>query len=160
MDISTLVDLNYSLLKTNAEHKNIRLEKGNACDRLVWADPNMLNTVLRNLISNAIKFTPNNGSIMVDCGKKTDHPNMVVLSVTDSGVGIPQEEIPDLFEITNSKTTTGTAGETGTGLGLVLCKEFVEKNNGRIWLESRPEKGSVFYVALPVKPVKVNPWAK
>lgn len=160
VDISTLVDLNYSLLKTNAEHKNIRLEKGSACDRLVWADPNMLNTVLRNLISNAIKFTPNNGSIMVDCGKRTDHPNMVVLSVTDSGVGIPQEEIPDLFDITSSKTTTGTAGETGTGLGLVLCKEFIEKNNGKIWLESRPEKGSVFYVALPVKPVKVNPWAR
>ncbi|MFP4469631.1 MAG: ATP-binding protein [Bacteroidales bacterium] len=156
VDISTLIDLNFSLLKSNAEGKNIRLRKGATCERLVWVDPNMINTVLRNLISNAIKFTPKDGLILVECGKHPDYPESMVISVSDSGVGIPQDEIPDLFEITNSKTTTGTAGETGTGIGLVLCKEFVEKNNGKIWLESNPAKGTTFYVALPVRPTRKN----
>jgi signal transduction histidine kinase len=77
---------------------------------------------------------------------------MMILSIKDTGVGMTKEEIATIFSLNHSSTTTGTQGETGTGLGLLLCKEFIEKNNGKIWIESELNVGSTFYIALPTIP--------
>jgi len=112
----------------------------------VFADNAMISTVLRNLISNAIKFTMPGGEIIVSAMEKQ---NEIIFSVSDNGVGISKNSIEKLFRIDQSYSTTGTNKETGTGLGLILCKEFVEKHNGKIWVESEEKKGSTFYFTLP-----------
>ena len=112
----------------------------------VYADEEMLKTILRNLISKAIKFTGDNGIIRVKADEK---PNETVISVIDNGVGMPPEELAKLFDISGNISTIGTANETGTGLGLILCMEFVEAHNGKIWAESHPGKGSRFMFSLP-----------
>jgi signal transduction histidine kinase len=116
-------------------------------DLSVEADENMLKTILRNLISNAIKFTHENGIITVHSSLKEDH---VEISVSDSGVGIPEEKIPLLFKIETNTSTQGTSNESGSGLGLILCKEFVEKHHGKIWVESKEGEGSQFKFTLPL----------
>lgn len=152
IDISTLVRLNFSLLKAGADAKNIQLKTGETCDKMVWADPNMINTVIRNLLTNAVKFTRQNGNIRINCQKMPKHPGMVVISIEDSGVGIDDKKLSQIFEITSDSISTGTSGETGTGLGLVLCKEFIEINKGQIWVESQRNVGSTFFFSLPFKP--------
>ena len=112
-------------------------------------DSNMVNTIFRNLISNAIKFTPSKGSIIIDC-KQNPEEKMLEVSVSDTGVGIDPKNIEKLFRIDESYSTSGTENEEGTGLGLVLCKEFVEKNSGRIWVESEVGKGTTFWFSLPI----------
>ncbi len=112
----------------------------------VFADNAMINTVVRNLISNAIKFTMPGGEITVSV---TEKQNEIIFSVSDSGVGISKSSIEKLFRIDQCYSATGTNEETGTGLGLILCKEFVEKHNGKIWVESEERKGSTFYFTLP-----------
>ncbi len=112
----------------------------------VFADNAMISTILRNLISNAIKFTMPGGNIIVSAIEKQ---NEIIFSVSDTGVGISKSSIKKLFLIDQSYSTTGTNKETGTGLGLILCKEFVEKHNGKIWVESEEKKGSTFYFTLP-----------
>jgi PAS domain S-box-containing protein len=153
LDISVLLKLNFGLLKPNAEAKSIKLQIGDTCDKFVWADPNMINTVLRNLISNAIKFTRQNGLIKIQCSKKPNYPGKVVLEISDSGVGMEARELEKLFDLAANHTSSGTAGESGTGLGLALCKDFIEKNKGTLWVESTKNIGSTFFVALPVKPL-------
>ena len=135
------------LLKNSALKKDIRLSTTIKPECYVYFDRNMLNTILRNLVSNSIKFTGKNGIINIDAVKKG---NYVEASVSDTGIGIEQEVIDKLFRIDKSHTTKGTQNETGTGLGLILCKEFVEKNGGTIWVKSSPGEGSIFYFTLPV----------
>ena len=106
----------------------------------------MLKTILRNLVSNAVKFTNSGGFIKVTALKETGN---VKISVSDNGVGIQATRIPQLFEISQILTTTGTASEKGSGLGLILCKELVEKHGGKIWVESEYGKGSNFIFTLP-----------
>jgi signal transduction histidine kinase len=106
----------------------------------------MINTVMRNLISNAVKFTPGGKGVEVDV---KEHPAWFEVRVTDQGVGISAENMQKLFRIDVKYKTTGTAGETGTGLGLVLCKEFVEKNSGKIWCESIENSGTSFHFTIP-----------
>ncbi|MDP3443187.1 MAG: HAMP domain-containing sensor histidine kinase, partial [Ignavibacteria bacterium] len=112
----------------------------------VYADRNMIATVLRNLISNAIKFTHLGGEIRIEV---TESQNELLISVADSGVGISSERLSNLFRVGESESTLGTNKEKGTGLGLILCKEFIEKHEGKIWVESEEGKGSAFYIALP-----------
>jgi len=112
----------------------------------VFADQSMINTVLRNLISNAIKFTNPGGVILVTV---TEEKNNLMVSIKDNGIGIPNDSIYKLFRIDENYSTRGTANETGTGLGLILCKEFIEKHGGEIWVESEVGKGSTFYFTLP-----------
>jgi len=117
----------------------------------VFADKKMISTVLRNLVSNAIKFTNTGGEITLSAHEKQ---NELMVSVQDTGVGIPQDRVKKLFSLSESRSTTGTNKEKGTGLGLILCKEFVEKHGGRIWVESDPDgksgkKGSTFFFTLP-----------
>jgi len=107
----------------------------------------MIRTILRNLISNAIKFTHTNGRIVISVIKNKQE---YLISVSDNGVGIPKKSLDNLFSIDQNKSTRGTQDESGTGLGLILCKELIKKHNGRIWVESEPGRGSIFYFSLPI----------
>jgi two-component system, sensor histidine kinase and response regulator len=120
----------------------------------VWADYNMLNTVLRNLITNAIKFSHPGSDIYIE-STMTEN-NMIQISITDQGVGIEPENIDKLFRSDIHFTTYGTSNEKGTGLGLILCKEFVERNGGSITVESKLGKGSSFKFTLPCMEVIVD----
>jgi len=113
----------------------------------ILADRNMLSTVLRNLLTNAMKFSQRNGKLHVSA---TENNKEILVSVKDHGVGIPAEKIGKLFTIGESESTPGTNNEKGTGLGLLICKEFIDKHNGRIWAESEEGKGSVFSFVLPM----------
>ncbi|MCG8578684.1 MAG: tetratricopeptide repeat protein [Bacteroidales bacterium] len=147
LDISIQTHNIVSLLRLNAEEKDIVISPKIERNLVAWADENLYNTVLRNLISNAIKFSRIGSVIYVTAGVKND---MIEVSVVDSGVGIRHENLEKLFMVDNTFSTKGTLNEKGTGLGLVLCKEFVEINKGTIWAESELEKGSTFYFTLPL----------
>lgn len=112
----------------------------------VYADFNMLNTVIRNFLSNAIKFTKNGGQIVV---KAKEEGNFLKLTIRDTGIGIKEEDLKKLFAIDSNMSTKGTNQEGGTGLGLILCKEFVEKNGGEIFVESVYGEGSSFSFTIP-----------
>jgi len=112
---------------------------------IIVADKNMLETIFRNLVSNALKFTPVNGKIEI---RATLHVNRYEISVKDTGVGIKKEDLGKIFEIGSGFSTRGTENERGTGLGLLLCKEFVEKHHGKIWVESEEGKGSTFTFSI------------
>jgi len=137
----------FKLLKNTAEEKEINLISSAPDSNInVFADPRMLHTVLRNLIGNAIKFTKIGGSVQV----KVEIQNKnALIKVIDNGIGIPKDIISKLFRIDSHHTTEGTSNERGTGLGLILSKEFVEKHGGRIWVESEEGKGSTFNFTLP-----------
>jgi len=119
----------------------------------VCADKNMIKAILRNLISNAIKFTGEGGKINVYIEQRDSN---AVLTVSDNGVGIEQDRISKLFNIEKDRTTVGTANERGTGLGLLLCKDFVEKHGGNIWVESEYKKGSSFKFSIPITTQEEN----
>ena len=144
--IGVILEQNRSLLEGQAQAKNISLLLGEQTSITVSAHRQSISTVVRNLISNAIKFTPKGGAIMIDA-KLTDAA--VTVSVSDTGVGMSQEVLLKLFRIDTKHSTRGTAEEKGTGLGLILCKDFVEKNGGRIWVESEVGQGSVFQFTIP-----------
>lgn len=135
------------LKKSIAKAKNISLNYLSSDEIEVYVDENMLRTVLRNLISNAIKFTKFGGDIRVYAISKQDR---VEITVTDNGVGIDEEIRNKLFSLETNETSIGTANEKGSGLGLILCKEFVEKHGGKIWVESELGKGSDFKFTLPI----------
>ena len=132
-------------LKPNAQNKNISVNYTESEQISVFADINMLNTILRNLISNAIKFTNNGGTVTI-IAQQSD--TCTTVTVSDNGVGIAPEMLPKLFDIKVVHSTKGTAQEKGTGLGLLLCKEFVNKHGGKIWVESQLKKGSEFKFSL------------
>jgi signal transduction histidine kinase len=113
----------------------------------VMADENHIKVVLRNLMSNAIKFTDSNGSITLT-SDYDDHK--VIISVADTGKGMSQDEIEKLFSAQTHFSKPGTSGENGLGIGLMLCKELVELNGGKLWVTSTPGKGSTFYFSLPL----------
>ena len=144
--VSKIVDKNIELLKNNANAKIISLVSEVNPTHKVFADKNMISTVVRNLISNAIKFTKT-GSVIISSETKGNYIN---ISVIDTGIGIKKEDINNLFKIEESNSTEGTSGEKGTGLGLIICKDFIIKNNGKICIESTTEKGSKFTLSLPV----------
>ncbi len=147
LDLYKLVLENIELLKTQANNKGIEIVvESNNKNIFVFADQNMINTILRNLISNAIKYTKK-GEIKIKCHNDT---SSCKLSISDTGTGISIENIKTLFDVDNSMTIPGTDGEKGTGLGLILCKEFIEKNDGKLFVESILNKGSVFSFSLPL----------
>ncbi len=145
-DLYPLAEEVIGILSDNAKQKDIALCNEIPEQTMVYADHNITNTVMRNLLSNAIKFTHPNGKIRIF---SEDMDNMVALSVQDDGVGIDAESLEFLFRIDKSVSTPGTKKERGTGLGLILCKELVEKNGGKIWVESQPNQGSKFSFTLP-----------
>jgi signal transduction histidine kinase len=145
--LSELTDLVIHLLLETAEQKQITIRNRIPQGTYGYADLNMVKTILRNLLSNALKFTENGGSIEVTSQMLAD--GVVEIAVTDTGVGIAPEKHADLFRIDVKTSRPGTAGEKGTGLGLVLCKDLIEKNGGSIWIESEEGKGSAFRFTLP-----------
>ena len=150
-NIGFLVNETAALYKEKLRNKKIELTVDLNTDVSVCADINMVKTVLRNLISNAIKFTNTGGSIELVTRLIHKDGEFVEISVKDNGVGISPKVQSKLFNVAENLTTPGTENESGTGLGLVLCSEFVQKNKGEIGLESEEGKGSVFYFTLPVK---------
>ncbi|MCA1759933.1 MAG: transporter substrate-binding domain-containing protein, partial [Bacteroidales bacterium] len=127
--------------KSIAKIKDISLKYAHDIDFEVYADVNMLKTILRNLIFNAIKYTQLNGKIVISA---VQNQNNIEITVSDNGVGMSEETRSKLFKMDANITTPGTANEKGSGLGLILCKEFVEKHGGKIWVESELGKGSAF----------------
>jgi signal transduction histidine kinase len=130
-----------------ASIKGITVEMNLEPDLKVIADKNMIHTVLRNLVSNAIKFTNTGGFVQILACKLADG---IEISVKDSGVGMTGDTLKSLFHIDSSVTTNGTAGEKGSGLGLIICMEFIEKHGSHIHVESEPERGSKFSFSLPM----------
>lgn len=145
-DLSEVVASTIQVLRMNAENKGLKLTSEVSPNTMVYADKNMVTTIVRNLINNSIKFTKE-GGVTVLC---SDENGMKKVVVKDTGIGMTEEVKNKLFRIDVHHTTQGTSGEAGTGLGLIICKEFVEINRGKIWVESEPGKGSSFIFTLPV----------
>jgi PAS domain S-box-containing protein len=148
LNMKTIVVAIFDVLKSAAEIKTISLNLNQSLDIEVYADKNMLKTVLINLISNSIKFTNTKGKIDVYAIQKQ---NVIEITVSDNGVGMSEDIQDKLFKIDKNATTPGTENENGSGLGLILCKEFVEKHGGQIWVESEVGKGRAFKFSLPLR---------
>ncbi|MEH6681305.1 MAG: tetratricopeptide repeat-containing sensor histidine kinase [Sediminicola sp.] len=146
VSLEGIVQDNLNLLHEIAETKSIKMINKLAFQTLIWSDGDQIDIVVRNLLSNALKFTPENGMVIIDAEEKTTY---WLISVRDSGVGMDLETQEKIFNPNSTLTTYGTNNEKGTGLGLSLCKEMIEKNNGTLWVESAPRKGSCFYFTLP-----------
>ncbi len=134
-------------VKEMANQKGITIDFEIPESRKIYADEKMISAVIRNLLSNAVKFTKNSGKVIVKSKKRED--GVIEISVTDSGIGISAKIVDKLFKLGEKVSTRGTENEPSTGLGLLLCKEFVEKHNGTIWVESQEGVGSTFYFTLP-----------
>ncbi len=145
-NIYELVEKTMLLLETNAKEKNIYLINNVNKNTHAFCDPNMISTVIRNLISNGIKFTRPAGKVTVTSKPKG---KLLEVCITDNGIGIDEKNTGKLFRIDTSFSTSGTANEEGTGLGLILCKEFTEINNGTLTYKSTPGKGTTFIINLP-----------
>ena len=143
--LKNVVDDTIDLLNDYAKKKNITVLNEVPGQIEVFADKNMISSVIRNLLSNAIKFTQN-GDVKISA---EDVNSFVKFSITDTGVGIKPEDIKKLFRLDKEFSTKGTANEKGSGLGLILCKEFIEKNNGEIYVKSEKGKGTSFILKLP-----------
>jgi signal transduction histidine kinase len=148
IDLSEISEDITSLLRSMAQAKSIVLKSNIKKNTLAFADWHMTNAIVRNLVSNAIKFTPENGKVSV---RTTQTEEFLQVKVSDTGIGMKQEAIDKLFVIDQKVVSTGTANEKGTGLGLILCKELVEKNGGYITASSELGKGSTFSFTLPRK---------
>lgn len=140
-----------SVFEESLAQKNINLNIQIANDVEIIADDLSIKTVFRNLINNAVKFTKQGGRITINQYIEGDH---TIIKISDTGIGIPAYMQDIIFEVSNHKQQTGTEGEKSSGLGLVVCKEFVEHNNGRIWFESTEGTGTDFYVSLPLYQVQ------
>jgi PAS domain S-box-containing protein len=147
VNLRNLVSDNLEVLKIPADNKNIDIINNVAANIVINADINMLNTILRNIISNSIKFSNDNGAIEIGVSKLEN--NYIEIFVKDNGIGMSEKTLSELFRIDVNVSTKGTKGESGTGLGLILCREFIEKNKGKIWVESKLGAGSTFYFSLP-----------
>ena len=148
IELSPVSNSIYLLYKGYLQQKKLNFEQNIEEGISVFADLNMLKTVLRNLVSNAIKFSPEGGTITISAEKKDE---LVHLIISDTGVGISPENIVKLFDEKQHFSTYGTNKEAGSGLGLNLCKSMVDNNNGRIWVESEVGKGSSFIIELPAE---------
>lgn len=145
-DLTDMLNENKKLLSNQAENKNISIEVKNTKSIIAKAHPNSITTVVRNLLSNSIKFTEEGGQIKMGV---IEEKNRYVVKIADNGVGMPKEVANKIFRIDTKHSTQGTAKEKGTGLGLILCKEFVEKNGGEIWVKSEEGKGTIFSFSIP-----------
>ncbi len=147
IDLIELIERESNLLSDTAKLKSIDIAKQLPKNATAFADKSMIGTVLRNLISNALKFSHPGDKIVISVEQKS---NEYEIAVIDKGIGIKNESLGKLFHIEESYSTTGTQNEQGTGLGLILCKEFIEKHKGEIWVESEAGKGSAFRFKIPI----------
>lgn len=146
--LASVIDEIYLLLSESSDRKLIKLKHTVLPETEVFADENMLQTILRNLISNAIKYTRGGGIVSISA---SEEEQMLHLTIADNGIGMPPERLKQLFQIEYVESRPGTENEKGTGLGLILCKEFMDKHQGKIWAESDEEKGSTFHLIFPLK---------
>ncbi|WP_349351088.1 MULTISPECIES: tetratricopeptide repeat-containing sensor histidine kinase [unclassified Flagellimonas] len=146
VSLSNLVNNNIQLLSEVANSKSIKIINQLPENPRIWADSHQMDIVVRNILSNAIKFTPENGLITINAVEKA---GMWQVSIRDTGIGMTAEMQRSIFKDSSNITTYGTNNEKGTGLGLSLCKEMVLKNNGEIWVDSVPRKGTTFYFTVP-----------
>lgn len=145
--IDTITNDTIAVLENAALNKKISLHTSISNNLIAFADANMITTVIRNLISNSIKYTLSGGEIKIYSSIEN---KMIKMTIEDNGVGIRKQDLDKLFRIDVNFSTNGTSSETGTGLGLILCKEFVEQNEGKIWAESELGIGSKFSFTLPI----------
>ncbi len=149
-NITKLIQIIIKLFNIQAENKNISVKHEGSKEAYALIDRELISSVIRNLISNAIKFTPRNGNIKIITDIKKMHgTNHVVIQIKDNGVGMSDESIDQLLTKNVHYTTYGTDNEKGSGLGIQLCKEFLSLNNGELWIESKVGEGSSFFVSLP-----------
>jgi PAS domain S-box-containing protein len=146
--LGQVVNISIEMIHESAKTKGIEIITDIPPDISAFVDSNMLQTVIRNLVSNAVKFTPRGGEVRLSV--ITSENNFVEVSIQDTGIGMEQTMIDNLFRLDVKTGRTGTDGEPSTGLGLLLCKEFIEMNSGKLWVESEVGKGSVFYFTIPV----------
>lgn len=151
--LAQILDFNIALTNINAGEKNVAVQNNVTEPIDIYGDVRMIDTVLRNLLNNAVKFSPPHGVVKIDARIENKE---VIITVSDSGVGIPADKIPTLFHLSTNHSTYGTSGEKGTGLGLPLCREMAEKNRGRIWAESTLGEGSRFCFTIPVAPKTIE----
>jgi len=151
LNIHEIVLNNMRLFSSQVKFKNLKLTCNFENDIFVYADYEMIDTVIRNLISNAIKYTHEGGKIEIILVEINKSNYTCTLAVVDSGVGINKEAQLKIFEIESTVSTLGTKDEKGTGLGLKLCKEFLTINKGNIWIESEENKGTSVFISLPIK---------
>jgi two-component system sensor histidine kinase/response regulator len=149
VEILPLIRGEVELSEVVAELKNIRIKLNGDTNAKVRIDQDMIKTVLRNLVSNAIKFSNPASEVNVNIAEEE---GQILISVMDSGEGISQENQDKLFKADSHFTSFGTDNEEGSGLGLLLCKEFVTRNGGKIWFESKEGEGSTFYFNIPTLP--------
>ncbi|NQU86037.1 MAG: HAMP domain-containing histidine kinase [Mariniphaga sp.] len=143
-NVSEMFGMVLPQVSSSAKKKNIQIiEKIPQTGVPIFADINMLSLVCRNLLTNAIKFSNHGSKVWFEVND--DENDVVTISISDQGIGIELDKIKSLFNFGENTATEGTAGEKGTGLGLILCKEFVSKHKGEIWVESEPGKGSTFF---------------
>jgi two-component sensor histidine kinase len=145
--VSEIINENIAILTSDLLRKQIGIMADIDPAILVFADKFAIQTVLRNLLSNAIKFTPSHGSITITAAEKN---KFVEISVSDNGLGITKEKQKKIFRVDTVSSSPGTDGEKGTGFGLLLCKDLVQRSGGKIWFESEKGKGSTFHFTLPV----------
>jgi len=146
--LRSLFDESITLLRESAKTKEIEIVLNISESLEIVADMNMLQTIIRNLVSNAIKFTQKGGQVSL--AAKYNNDNCIEISIKDTGIGMSQNIIDDLFRIDIQTVRKGTEGELSTGLGLLLCKEFVEKHGGKIWIESMVGVGTTFNFSIPL----------
>jgi signal transduction histidine kinase len=139
----------FEVLGAMAQRKNVVLHNDADPKLTVYVDLNMMTSVLQNLTSNAIKFTRSGGHVYLSA-KKVD--NEIHITVRDTGIGMPEEQIREFFMRQQPRSNKGTDGEKGTGLGLLLCRQFVEKNNGKVHIDSKPDQGTTFTIMIPYHP--------
>ncbi len=145
--INELIDFSIELYRQRIETKKIIIEKKYHIEPQIWADYNMMSIIINNLISNAIKYSFENSKIIINM--EADN-GFLAVSIKDHGTGIPENIINDIFKLEGEKSSFGTSGERGVGLGLVLCNEFVSLNKGKIYCESKNGEGSIFYFTVPL----------
>jgi len=153
INIYEIISETFNILAINANNKHITLINEGLSGVYAFADNNMITTVIRNLISNAIKFTPEGGKITINI---SEIENMIEIKISDTGIGMNEETVSKLFRIEQHITTTGTSGESGTGIGLIICKEFIDKNNGNIRVESKIGYGTSFFINIPLSENKFH----
>ncbi|MDT8417894.1 MAG: HAMP domain-containing sensor histidine kinase [Lutibacter sp.] len=151
LNLHKIVLNNLRLFNSQVKLKNLTLYCNFERELLVYADFDMIDTVIRNIISNAIKFTPNGGKIEIILDKIDEINNTCTIAIVDNGIGIAKDSQLNVFEIDATISTLGTNKETGTGLGLKLCKEFLTINKGTIWIESIENKGTSVFISLPIE---------
>jgi PAS domain S-box-containing protein len=147
LNLERRVSTSIEVLSESARQKGIELEISIPTDIYIFADNNMTDAIIRNLVSNAIKFSNSGSKIHISAAPGKN--NFVEVKISDTGIGMTWELQSKMFLMNEKTSRPGTAGELSTGLGLLLCKEFVEKHNGKIWVESEVGKGSTFYFTLP-----------